>query len=106
MPNKELLKEYAQYKIELADLEARMELIKDAVLAEVIEIKGDSDSPVQLSDLPGYSFSIQKRKTWTYPSDILDAEQVLKDKKKEAEATGEATFIEKEQLMFNSPKEK
>lgn len=105
MPNKQILLDYARIKIEISKLEAELEMIKPSALSEVLAIRGEQDVPVQLQELPGYSFTVQKRKTWTYPLFIQEAQKSVKEKQKEAEATGEATFEEKEQLMFIAPKE-
>ena len=105
MPNKTLLLEYAKLKIQISDLEEKAQFLKDSVLAEVLAIRGSSDSPVQLSELPGFSFTTQKRKSWTYPESITEAEKSVKEMKKNAEATGDATFIENEILVISTKKE-
>lgn len=105
MPNKELLLRFAEVKIQIAKYESELEMIKDQVLREVQELRGDTDSPVTLNDLPGYSFSIMKRKTWEYPEYVKQAIKNLEKEKKHAEQTGSATFTETEHLLFKSPKE-
>jgi len=105
MPNKQLLLRYAEIKIQIAKYESELEMLKEQALKEVKDIQGDTNQPVALSELPGFSFSVQKRKTLTYSPTTQQAEKALEKRKKEEQATGDATFVEKESLVFNSPKE-
>ena len=98
------LLEYGQLKIQANEIEAKLEFLKEQCLKDVLEIRGDADQPIALQELPGYKFSIMKRKTWTYPDYVKEAEKNLKAEKKDAEATGAATFTETEHLLFTSPK--
>ena len=104
MPNRDILLQYANLKIQEKKVAEELDLIKAGVLSEVQAIRGDTDSPVQLSDLPGYSFSIQNRKTWTYSAAVIGLTERLKEKKKEEEQTGQATFEESPSVVFTSPK--
>lgn len=107
MPNKSSTLRYAQIKIDISKLEAELELIKEDATAFIAETKGDSDQPVQLRDLPGYYFTLQSKKKWTYSPATQMLEKELKENKKEEEATGAATFEDGvPYLVFNSPKEK
>lgn len=105
MPNKQILLRYAELKIQASKLEEEMEMLKAQCLEEIKALRGDTDSPIELSELPGYKFSTMKRKTWTYSEYVKDAEKVLKARKKDEEADGTASFVETETLIFKSPKE-
>jgi hypothetical protein len=103
--NKTLLLTYAENKLKIAKLEEENELIKDQCLKEIQALRGDTDSPIALEEYPGCSFTIMKRKTWTYSDYIKTSEAALKERKKEEEKTGDATFTETEHLIFKTPKE-
>jgi hypothetical protein len=102
--NKDILLKYAQLKIKAAEIETELDFLKEEALKQVLEIRGDSDQPVELQEFPNHKFSIMKRKTWKYPEEIVTMEKLLKEGKASAEATGEATFTEKEILLFTTPK--
>jgi hypothetical protein len=102
--NKKLLLEYANLKIQAKEIEAKLEFLYDEALKQVQEIKGDSDQPVALDTLPGYTFGIASRKTWTYSQSLQTKEIDLKTLKATEQATGAATFIEEQQLRFSSPR--
>lgn len=106
MPNKELLLTYANNKIQIDKLIAENEMLKPAVLEEIYNIRGHSENPVELADLPGCSYTINKgRKQWTYSETTQETEKRLKNIKKEEEQTGVATFEEGDPvLVFNQPK--
>ena len=103
--NKQALLKYAELKIQASKIEAELEFLKPEVLKSVAEIRGDSEDPVALQEFPGYSFTLQNRKTWKYSGIVADLDKRLKERKKTEEANGDATFEEKPQLMFLSPKE-
>ena len=106
MANKEVLIRYAQIKLEMSKLEAEADMIKEEALASVLEIRNGQEAPVELSEFPGYKFTIQKRKTWEYSPTVKDMEARVKMIKKDEEADGTATFTEKESLVFKSPSDK
>lgn len=88
----------------MSKLESELDMIKDMTLQEIKMIRGNTEDPVQLQELPGYSFTIQNRKTWTYTDFVKNMETEFKKLKKDEEADGTATFTEKESLIFSSPK--
>lgn len=105
--NKDLLLHYADLKIQASKIEEELEMIKEQALAEVLAIRGDTDSPVQLSDLPGYSFTVKPYRTWQYTGQTQDLEKTLKARQKEEQQLGLAEVVnEKLSLVFNSPKSK
>lgn len=105
MANKKLLLEYANLKLEQKRIENNIELLKDQVLQEILQIRGDSDQPVSLAELPGCTFTVTARKTWVYSEYIKDAEKVIKARKEDEQADGTAIYTETHQLMFLTPKE-
>jgi len=102
--NREILLTYGQNKLKIAALEAENDMLKADALKEILALRGDTDSPVAMEELPGCSFSVMKRKTWKYSSYVQSSETALKERKKEEEQTGEASFTETEHLIFNGPK--
>jgi len=103
--NKQILLRYAELKTTITNAEAELDLIKAQALAEVQALRGDTNSPVALTELPGATFSIMKRKTWEYTPATKTLEQTLKDRKKLEEQTGDATFTETEHLLFKTQKD-
>lgn len=106
MPNKDLLLRYAELKIQISKIEEELDMIKPSVLTTVATLRGDSDSPIELQEYPGYSFTIKpgKRK-WEYTPSTQDMEKKLKEIKKEEEQLGLATADEPEPVLtFNSPR--
>src|SRR6185369_9177088 len=105
MPNKDLLLQYAKVKIQISKYESELEMLKDQVLEEILKLRGDSDQPIDLSELPGYTFTVQKRKNWIFTPAVSDLSKALEARKTLEKQTGDATFTENEILVFNQPKE-
>lgn len=105
MPNRDLLLQFANLKIKEKAIKAELDMVKDQALKEVELLVGDSDQPLALTELPGFSFSLASYKTWTYTHFVQDSEAALKERKSEEQKTGDATFTEEKQLRFNSPKQ-
>lgn len=87
---------YAQLKQEIARLEDEVSAIKPAVISYMQE--GNID---EIGHSAG-TFTLQARRTWTYPASITELDAKLKEKKEIAEQTGEATYVEKPVLVFKS----
>lgn len=107
MPNKELLLQYANLKIQASKLEDELEMLKAQVQAEVETLMPEGMDQLALQELPGYSFSLAKSKAkWQYSPTLQAVEADLKDMKKDEEATGKATNLNdgKRELRFNQPK--
>ena len=78
--------ELADIQRQIKALEKRAHDLKGIVMVEM---------PDKTYDLPdGTRFSISYRKKWSYPEDVIHAEEMLKGMKKAAEKTGQATFEE------------
>lgn len=73
--------------------------MKPAVLQYCLENQ-DKEHKVE-----GGQIFLQVRRQWTYPAMIVVAETELKEAKKEAEAKGTASYIEKPFVVFKQDKE-
>lgn len=107
-PNKTLLLRYAELKIQASKIEDELEMLKAQVQADVEAAVGGTDSPLALTELPGYTFSLAKcRAKWQYSSFVENVEKELKDRKKAEEADGRAVNLNdgKRELRFNQPKD-
>lgn len=90
--------EYAILDAKIKELETKKESMRISILNEMLE-KGEDKI-----ETPVGSFAVTKLKSWTYPQKVLDIGEKFKAEKALAESTGEATFVEKESLRFNSIK--
>jgi len=95
--NKDLLKQYADLKVLIADAESKLDTLKPQVLetiGEAEEVQTDFGT-----------FSITKRRSWTYPQDITNKEKELKADQKKAQQLGTAEYTEAPVLVFKVIKE-
>ncbi len=81
---KALFRAYEDYKREIAVLEEHCEALKPQLLTLV-----PADSKI---DTGTGVFSLSSRKKWKYTDDTMELEKELKDKMKEEEQLGLATF--------------
>lgn len=95
----EILKEYAELKIEEKRIKARVEELNPIVKKEIIDA-GLDKLPTNLGN-----FNIKKTKRWTYTEAVTLAKQSLDELKVSEEASGIATFVEVDQLEFRENKE-
>lgn len=103
--NLENILRYGALKIQIAALEDEIDLMKPVVLQEVAAIRGDTDSPIELKELPGYSFSIKPgKRVWTYTPATTELDVTLKTRQKEEQAIGLATATESEPVLVFSKK--
>lgn len=98
--NKEILKEYAELKIQGSAIDARLDELKPLVLQDILEAQMDK-VPTSYG-----AFTIKKRKIWTYSPEIGAMEEDLKKHKAIEEADGIAKFTEVPQLEFRQEKKK
>ena len=91
--DKELFNEYGRIKNQIKELEGQLEPMKEKILEQI----GDREDPV---DVDCGTFTISKRRTYTYPKEIESLEKRLKEEKKIAERTGAATYVEARILKF------
>lgn len=94
--NPELLKKYADLKVQIKALELEVDAIQPEIMAG-IEAQGADEVQTDFG-----KFIIGKRRTYTYPAHLVTAEAAIKESKKEAEATGAATYVEKPYLLFKA----
>jgi hypothetical protein len=103
--NKQVLIRYAELKIEASKIDTELELLKEQALSEIVALRDGADSPVQLAEFPGYSFTTKFYRKWQYTVGTQNIEKSLKAKQKEEQQTGLAEIIEEKlSLVFNSPK--
>ncbi|MFA6476642.1 MAG: hypothetical protein WCV68_04570 [Candidatus Paceibacterota bacterium] len=96
---KENFVRYAELKTQVAAAEAEMDLLKAKLLDDLASVE---DKPVELESVG--VFSITKRKNWKY-TEIYDGLKVqLKEREKEEQAKGLATFTEDRNVMFRPVK--
>jgi regulator of replication initiation timing len=90
--NKEILSRYAALKRDIAQAETELDELKP----QVIEMMGDNDA----IETDFGTFSISKRRTWTYTPALTEKEKQLKVDKKLEEQLGTATYTEAPVLMY------
>src|SRR3990167_3444394 len=93
-----ILNEYAELQIKIRTLEAEAELIKPLVLQYCLENQDEEHI------VDGGQITLSVRRQWTYPAEVVALEVTVKEKKKEAEAKGDATYIEKPFVVFTQDK--
>lgn len=96
--NAELLKEYAELKIQEKSIKERIDELNPLVKEEVLS-QGIDKLPTNLGN-----FIIKKIKKWTYSKTVEDAVKHLEELKAFEQAHGKATFVEVEQLEFRQLK--
>jgi len=88
--------QYAAKKLQLVALEEELDALKPQVIAAIQEQEAD-----QVEHSSGL-FSLQARRTWTYPLEVQLQEENLKAEKKQCEQIGTATYSEKPVLVFKA----
>ena len=92
--NKELLAKYAELKQIVTEAEAQLDELKP----QVIEMMGDNDA----IETDFGTFSLSKRRTWTYSPAITEREKQLKVDKKLEEQLGTAQYVENPILIYKN----
>lgn len=92
---------YAEIKEQIALLNNELEFLQPEVLKQIKNLAGDELAPVETSK---GVFVIARTKTWKYSQNYQVQAELLEELKKTEQATGVATFEEKEQLRFNIKK--
>ena len=93
--NKELLESYANLKQQEKVIAEEIAKINPLILAEIDAAGVDK---IDAKDLG--TFSIAKRKTWKFSTDVELAEEGLDELKSQEKAKGIATATEKPYLLF------
>lgn len=89
---------YAELDAQIKALEAEKDEVKGLILAEMVE-QGQEAVETDVG-----KFTVTRLKTWTYPENVVELGDKFKAAKAKAESTGDATYVEKESLRFNSIK--
>jgi hypothetical protein len=95
---KEQTIEYAKIQADKKALELREAELKSEILAFMLEKDAD-----KIETEVG-TFSLGKRKSWTYPQSVIEIVADLQVAKKTAEAKGDATYVETPYFIFKGIK--
>lgn len=90
---------YAEYAI----LKERIKILTnqaEAVAKILIDEINETGKP-SLETTVG-KFTVSKRKTWSYPENIVELGETLKAEQAKAQSTGDATYVEKDSLLFTA----
>ena len=93
-----LYDDYAVLDAQIKELEGKKDVLRTEILTTMVE------SGEEAVETPVGKFSVTRLKTWTYPEKVVELGDKFKAAKAKAESTGDATFVEKESLRFNSIK--
>ena len=94
MEFKDKVARYAELKLLIKNLEAETDELRPAIVSHM------QASEAEEMNTDFGKFILSKRRTWTYPEDVLALEQTFKKAKKGAEGLGTATYVENPVLMF------
>lgn len=98
MPITNLYSEYATLDAEIAALELKKEQLRPHIVKMMLE------DGVEKVDIGVGKFSVNKRKVWQYPEEVLEVGEKFKAAKAKAESTGDATFEEVDSLRYTPAK--
>lgn len=96
--NTSFYEEYAVLDAELKVIEGKKDELRVLILKDMVDRREEA---VETSV---GKFSVARLKTWTYPKKVVEIGEKFKAEKAKAESTGDATYVEKESLRFNSIK--
>lgn len=96
--SEDIIVSYGKMKKQIKQLEDELSRIRPEVLVRIMDLKGDSDSPVQVPGLGTYNISLNK--TWRYTDEVINMSTRLKELKATEEKEGKATYDEKLELRF------
>lgn len=96
MTDKQQLQQYAALKKEIKKLAKEVEEIQPEIL-EIVEKMNPVDKTVEMEE---GTFVIASKRKYTYPLEIIEAEEKLEEAKKAAQARGDATYEVTEYLKF------
>lgn len=88
--------EYATLKDEIKRLTKQAEAIGKQIIEEMVDAGQDSLT------LGIGKFTLSPRKTWTYPDRVTALGEKFDAEKAKAQSTGEATYEEKNSLLFTA----
>ncbi len=93
----------AAIKLQIKSLEEEYDMIQPTILKETVAFFNENKSNPEVTGKG--SFAVYLKKNWVYSEFVKTSEHSLKERKKEEEKNGEATFTETEVLKFNTIKE-
>lgn len=96
--DKELFTEYATIKLQIKELEEKLDPLKEKIVAQI----GECEDPIEIDE---GTFTVSKRRKYIYPKEINDLEKKLKEEKVTAERIGSATYVENSVLMFKGSRD-
>jgi hypothetical protein len=99
MASSPLLKEFAEIKLRIAELEKRKDEIEVQVIEEIDNLREHNREVVT----PYGTFSLGSRKTWKYSPAVDVLKEKLSEAKKEEEATGLAVLMKDSQWPVFKP---
>lgn len=95
--SREKFQEYAELKRQQKEIEAKLDELQPVLLKEM------ADSGNDKVDAEFGVFTRSGKKKWKYSDGVNELEAQLKDKKKDEQADGTATFEESTYLTFREP---
>lgn len=97
--NKELFKEYRDLGAQIEELKERKSVLAEQITGTMNKLGTDQVK----SDFGTFYFRTTRR--WSYPAYVQTVEDKLKDEKKRAQESGDATCAETQSLSFRSKEE-
>ena len=97
---KEILNKYAEIKLKIKRLEAEAEFLQPEVTKIARGMLEELDEKAVLNIDGLGTISLVRRKQWKYSSDVIGLEEMVKERKKEEQQTGKATYDESIGVMF------
>ena len=98
--NKLIFENLAKLERGKKDIEIEIELARHAVIMEMKKENADTAKVTEVG-----TFTLTKRKKWSYSDEVKVAEGNVKNLKKVEEETGIAKFEESESLLFRPKKD-
>ena len=95
--NKQIINEYADLKIKIKEMEARINELNPIILADLV--KEGEEAVLPIADKGQFSYYMKR--TWKFKKNILDAQKSVDKMKDEAKAKGDADYEETPILKFN-----
>ena len=92
----DVFKQYLELDALIKEAEAKKEALRGQIFGYI--------KTVGEKEFDGFTFGTQSRKKWSYPEEIQGMEDMLKRRKKAAEESGSATYIEAEFLVVKPTK--
>jgi len=98
---KEKYIKYAELKVAIKDLETQAKELNEEILADMM-----NREVMEVEIVESGKLVVKSRRNWIYTPQTTSIGDMLKEKKKAEEQTGEATYSEKFYVQFNPLKSK